>query len=146
LYVPALLVGGWLIVHPAATNGTSADLGTYLRPINVALLLGFALSGGLPASALSTSVLQFLGKASYSMYILHIPILWWYGRYYVHGKLHPARPMAAMIYLALVMAISGLVFHYLEAPASNWIRRFTKRTQSGRPSGSTDFPPESPTG
>jgi peptidoglycan/LPS O-acetylase OafA/YrhL len=127
LYIPALLLGGWLIIHPAVTNGTSADLGTYLRPVNVALLLGFALSGGVLARALSTPIVQFLGKASYSMYILHIPILWWYGRYYVHAKLHPARPMAAAIYLALVVAISGLVFHYLEAPASVWIRARHKK-------------------
>jgi peptidoglycan/LPS O-acetylase OafA/YrhL len=127
LYMPALLVGGWLIIHPAVTDGTSADLGTYLRPANVALLLGFALSGGMLARALSIQVIQFLGKASYSMYILHIPILWWYGRYYVHGKLHPARPMAAVIYLVLVVAISGLVFHYLEAPASIWIRARHKK-------------------
>lgn len=131
LYLPALLLGGWLIVHPAVTAGTSADAGTYLRPANVALLLGFALSGGLLAKLLSTPVVQFLGKASYSMYILHIPILWWYGRYYVHGKLHPARSVAAVIYLALVVAISGLVFYYLEAPASNWIRARQKSWRAG---------------
>jgi peptidoglycan/LPS O-acetylase OafA/YrhL len=127
LYIPALLVGGWLIVHPTIADGTVADLNTYLRPVNVALLVGFALSGGVLARILSLPVVNFFGKASYSMYILHIPILWWYGRYYVHGKLHPARPMAAVIYLSLVAAIAGLVFHYLEAPASVWIRARQKR-------------------
>jgi len=127
LYIPALLLGGWLIIHPNITDGTFVDLNTYLRPVNVALLVGFALSGGMLARALSTQVVNFLGKASYSMYVLHIPILWWYGRYYVHGKLHPARPMAAVIYLTLVAAISGLVFQYLEAPASVWLRARQRR-------------------
>jgi peptidoglycan/LPS O-acetylase OafA/YrhL len=127
LYIPALLLGGWLIIHPGITEGTSADLNTYLRPVNVALLVGFALSGGILARIFSMDVLNFLGKASYSMYILHIPILWWYGRYYVHGQLHPARLVAAVIYLTLVTAIAGLVFHWLETPASVWIRAWQKR-------------------
>lgn len=122
LYIPALLLGGWLIVHPAIADGTLIDLNTYLRPVNVALLIGFALSGGVLARILSIGAVNFLGKASYSMYILHIPILWWYGRYYVHGALHPARPMAAVIYLTLVTGISGLIFHWLESPASTWLR------------------------
>jgi peptidoglycan/LPS O-acetylase OafA/YrhL len=128
LYLPALIFGGWLIIHPAVVDGTVADLNTYLRPLNVALLVGFALSGGTLARLLSTRLADFLGKASYSMYVLHVPILWWYGRYYVHGNLHPARPMAAAVYLALVMLVSGLVFNWVEAPASAWIRARQKRS------------------
>jgi peptidoglycan/LPS O-acetylase OafA/YrhL len=136
LYIPALLLGGWLIVHPTIADGTGTDLNTYLRPVNVALLIGFALSGGWLARVFSTQVIQFLGKTSYSMYILHIPILWWYGRYYVHGILNPARPMAGAIYLALVVAISGLIFHYLESPASVWLRARAKKAK--RPMATRD--------
>jgi peptidoglycan/LPS O-acetylase OafA/YrhL len=130
LYLPALLMGGLLIVYRAAVDGGRTDLNTYLRPVNVALLVGFALSGGWIARWLSTQLAEFLGKASYSMYVLHVPILWWYGRYYVHGKLQPARPMAAAIYLMLVVAIAGLVFRWLESPASVWIRARQKRAWS----------------
>jgi peptidoglycan/LPS O-acetylase OafA/YrhL len=127
LYLPALVAGGWLIVHPAVVDGSGADLNTYLRPLNVALLLGLALGGGALARLLSTRLADFLGRSSYSMYVLHVPILWWYGRYYVHGKLNPSRPMAAAIYLTLVIAVSGMVFHWFEAPASVWIRARQKR-------------------
>lgn len=127
LYVPALIVGGLLIVYRATFDGGWADLNTYLRPVNVALLVGFALSGGWIARWLSTSLADFLGRSSYSMYVLHVPILWWYGRYYVHSKLQPARPMAAAIYLMIVIATAGLVFQWLESPASVWIRARQKR-------------------
>jgi peptidoglycan/LPS O-acetylase OafA/YrhL len=129
LYIPAAVLGTWLIIHPLWTQGGLADLNTYLRPLNVALLVGFALSGGWMARILSTGLADFLGKASYSMYVLHVPILWWYGRYYVHGRLQPSRPFAAVIYLALVIAISGLVFKWLESPASVWIRERQKRAE-----------------
>ncbi len=129
LYWPGLLLGGWLIIHPHVVDNTGADLNTYLRPLNVALLVGFALSGGALARWLSTSVCDFLGKASYSMYVLHVPILWWMGRYLVHGKLHLPRPVGASVYLATVMLAASLVFHYFEAPASVWIRAWAKRRE-----------------
>ena len=127
LYIPAVIAGGWLIIHPNAVEGTGADLGTFLRPLNVAMLVGFALSGGWLAKWLSTRWVDFLGKASYSMYVLHVPILWWTGRYLVHGGLHLPRLLGASIYLTLVVVVSGLVYQWLEAPASVWIRARQKR-------------------
>lgn len=127
LYVPAVVLGGWLIVHPTVVDGRGAGLNTYLRPLNVAMLVGFALGGGWIASWLSMRVGDFLGKASYSMYVLHVPILWWTGRYLVHGKLHPPRLVGAAMYLTLVVVASGLVYHWLESPASVWIRARQKK-------------------
>jgi peptidoglycan/LPS O-acetylase OafA/YrhL len=48
-----------------------------MRPLDVLLLVGFGLSGGWVARALPKRALVYLSKASYSMYALHIPILWW---------------------------------------------------------------------
>ena len=53
------------------------DLNSALRPLNGMLLIGLALGGGPVARALSTRVAVYLGKSSYAMYILHVPILWW---------------------------------------------------------------------
>jgi peptidoglycan/LPS O-acetylase OafA/YrhL len=131
LYVPAIVLGGWLIIHPKVMDGSGADLNTYLRPLNVALLVGFALSGGWMARWLSGRVGDFLGKASYSMYVLHVPILWWTGRYLMHGKMHPPVLLGGVIYLALVAAAAGLVFQWFEAPASVWIRARQKKWGRG---------------
>jgi len=129
LYIPALVLGGWLIVHPHTVDGSMADLSSFLRPLNVALLVGFAIGGGWLARLLSTGAADLLGKASYSMYILHIPILWWTGRYLVHGKWHPSRPVAGVVYLTLVVVASALVYSWLEAPASVWIRARQKKME-----------------
>jgi peptidoglycan/LPS O-acetylase OafA/YrhL len=131
LYLPAMAAGAWLIVHPSAISGTGADLRTFLRMIYVATLLGLALSGGWIAKGLGAPVSDFLGKASYSMYVLHIPILWWTARYFVHGWMHPPILIGTGIYLLLVIGASGLVYEKLEAPASVWIRDWQKRRTAG---------------
>lgn len=122
LYLPAIAVGLWLITHPDTVKPTGLDVGTFLRVLNVAMLIGLALSGGWVAKALAGRLSDFLGKASYSMYVLHVPILWWTGRYFVHGKLHPPLIIGAALYLLLVIGASALVYQRLEAPASVWIR------------------------
>jgi peptidoglycan/LPS O-acetylase OafA/YrhL len=113
-YLPALGLGALLIARPGLLPAW-VDLNTALRPINALLLLGFALGGGAAARALSTRVAVYLGKASYSMYILHIPILWWYLRW--------ARAASASIYLTAVIAVSAVVYRFVEEPANRWLRR-----------------------
>ncbi len=119
LYLPAIAFGALLIVFPQLMDGTYGDLNTGLRPLNVAALIGLALTGGSLASALSGRVAEYLGKISYSMYILHIPILWWYGDWAVH---HMSGLLAALVYLVLVTAAAALAFEYVETPANRWIR------------------------
>ena len=69
------------------------DLNSALRPLNGLLLIGFALGGGPAARGLSTPVAVYLGKASYAMYILHVPMLWWYLRWW--------KTFSAPLYLGL---------------------------------------------
>ena len=122
LYLPALAAGAVLIIYPRIMDGTYGDLNTGLRPLNVAALVGLALSGGALAGALSTAAAQYLGKISYSMYILHVPVLWWYGYWAVHGPLHMSPGVAAAVYLLLVTGLASLAFHWVEMPANRWIR------------------------
>lgn len=118
LYLPALAAAAALIAWPALLPG-GLDLNTALRPLNAVSLIGLALGGGIVARALSTPVAVFLGKASYAMYILHIPIIWWYLRF--------ARTFSAALYLALVIAISAAVYFFVEEPANRWLRARLQR-------------------
>lgn len=113
LYLPALAAGAWLITRPWILRGTVVDLNTALRPLNILLLIGLAAGGGFLARVLSTRAAETLGKASYAMYILHVPMLWWFSRYAFN---------APLIYVACVVAISILAFEFVEKPANRWLR------------------------
>jgi peptidoglycan/LPS O-acetylase OafA/YrhL len=121
LYFPALVLGALLIINPWVMEGTYGDVNTGLRPLNVLALLGLGLGSGLLARLLSTPFQEYLGKASYSMYILHVPVLWWYSKWALQQKAMP-RTMAAALYLAIVIAVAALSFELVEKPANRWIR------------------------
>jgi peptidoglycan/LPS O-acetylase OafA/YrhL len=121
----ALAAGGAFIVNPHVLDGTAMTLSTVLRPINVLLLIGLATGGGFLVRMLSTDIAGYLGKASYSMYILHIPLLWWFTRYtfYRFGATPPA--WTGFLFMAAVIGVSIAAFEFVEAPANRWIRDWT---------------------
>ena len=109
LYVPGGALGAALIAWPQLLPA-AIDLNTALRPLNAMLLVGLALG----ARALSSPLAVYLGKSSYAMYILHVPVLWWIGRW--------SPQMPAGIYVALVILISAVVYRYFEEPANRYLR------------------------
>jgi peptidoglycan/LPS O-acetylase OafA/YrhL len=113
LYLPGGAVAAALIAFPQALP-PSVDLNSALRPLNALLLIGLAIGGGVLARALSSNVAVYLGKSSYAMYILHVPILWWYCRW--------TRQFSAAFYLSAVIAASALVYYFIEEPANRWLR------------------------
>jgi peptidoglycan/LPS O-acetylase OafA/YrhL len=134
LYLPALAAGAVFIVYPHVLDGSVMNLNTVLRPLNVALLIGLAMGGGFFARILSGEVAGYLGKASYSMYILHIPLLWWYSQYttWRYGSAPPA--WIGFLFIAAVIGLSIAAFEYVETPANQWIREWTaSRLKPARP-------------
>lgn len=109
LYLPGAVAGAALIAWPQFLPA-GIDLNSALRPLNAMLLIGLALG----ARTLSSPLAVYLGKASYAMYILHIPILWWMNRWVPHHS--PA------VYLLAVILVSSLVYRYFENPISRYIR------------------------
>jgi peptidoglycan/LPS O-acetylase OafA/YrhL len=124
IYLPALTAGAAFIVYPHVLDGTPMNLNTVLRPLNVALLIGLALGGGILGRALASDTAGYLGKASYSMYILHIPLLWWFSRYtfYRYGTAPPA--WTGLLFIALVIAASMAAFEFVETRSNQWIREW----------------------
>ncbi len=122
MYLPALMAGAAFIIYPHVLDGTVMTLNTVLRPLNVALLVGLAFGGGYLGRALSSETAGYLGKASYSMYILHIPLLWWFSRYttWRFGTTPPT--WAGVLYIGLVIAASIMAFEFVETSSNRWIR------------------------
>jgi peptidoglycan/LPS O-acetylase OafA/YrhL len=114
LYVPAATASAALIAWPCVLPSL-IDLNTALRPLNAVLLIGLAIGGGAPARALSTRLAVYLGKSSYAMYILHVPLLWWYARW--------TGSASGWIYVAVVIAISAAVYRFIEEPANRYLRQ-----------------------
>ena len=121
IYLPAALLFATIVANPKLVQWF-CFLNSALRPIGALMLVGFAIGGGTIARALSTRTMNFLGQASYGMYILHIPLLWWFSRYGVaqYWGLSPA--MAGFWFLSGVLLLSCLAFHYVEEPANKFLR------------------------
>src|ERR1700722_9857014 len=107
-------LGTAAIIGYAQLLPKSISMSMLLRPMNGMLLLGLGLGGGWIARALSTRPIVYLGKASYGMYILHIPILWW--------AVSWPRFAVRYLYVAFVVVLSCVVYAVLEEPANRWIR------------------------
>ncbi|MEO8370154.1 MAG: acyltransferase [Candidatus Solibacter sp.] len=117
LYVPGFLGAAGVLSFPGVLP-ESIDLNSVLRPMNGLLLIGLALGGGLLARALSSRVIVYLGKSSYAMYILHVPILWW--------CLRRSMEFPPLLYIAIVIAVSALVYGLFEEPANRKLRSFLR--------------------
>jgi peptidoglycan/LPS O-acetylase OafA/YrhL len=113
LYLTGVLGVATLIAYPEFLPAW-VDLNSAIRPLNALLLIGFGLGGGWVAKALSSRFLVYMGKASYAMYILHIPILWW--------AVHWGFPFAAEIYVLVVMVVAAIVYGVIEEPANRYLR------------------------
>jgi peptidoglycan/LPS O-acetylase OafA/YrhL len=114
LYNPGFLGAGVAIAYAYALPDW-LDLNTVLRPFNAILLIGLAFGGGPLASFLSMRMIVYLGKSSYAMYILHVPILWW--------CLRRSMEFPPLLYIAIVIAVSAAVYGLFEEPANRRLRR-----------------------
>lgn len=121
LYAPATVLGLFLVANPWLVT-SSIGMNSALRPLNVLLLIGLALGGGIPVQALSARLSVFLGQASYSMYILHIPLLWWYKRFWLYTSGLLPQTASAAVYFAGVVMVSSAAYTMLEEPANRRIR------------------------
>jgi len=92
-----------------------------LAPLYLVLILDLARNRGILARLLSLERLKALGEASYSIFILQLPVL------ILSGMLLGAAPVPAAARLAalvsMVVAVSVASTRFFERPVSRWLRR-----------------------
>jgi len=129
LYGPACIGGLWLLlVRDSLGSFLVFDSG--VRLFSAMLVLGLACGGGSPWRWLSSRFMTAGGRASYAIYILHVPVLWWYERSDLRTALPPVT--AGLIYIAMVIALSVVVLRFVEEPANAIIRRWFAGRRAAR--------------
>jgi peptidoglycan/LPS O-acetylase OafA/YrhL len=121
LYLPAIAAALAILAFPQALP-SHLSVGTAVRPFNALIVMGLALGGGFVAKSVSGDRIVMLGKATYGMYILHIPILWWFKRGWLYNSGALPFPLCGAIYVAVVVAVSVLACRFVEEPANEAIR------------------------
>ena len=98
-----------------------------LMPFLGLLLVGLAYS---PSQVFNHPIFVQLGDASYSLYLLHIPLWNWMARADSHlGHWQAQSPkLFFFAYVALTIAASVMSLHLIETPARLAIRRWLRRS------------------
>lgn len=95
-----------------------------LTPLFGILILSLAMGEGHFAGFLATPVSVRLGEASYAVYLLHVPVENWMGYF---GLVVAASTSHLLLYLAVTVGLSLLVFQELEEPARKAVRELAER-------------------
>jgi len=87
------------------------------------LVMCAILGGGRIQRFFSLPLLDYLGKRSYSTYIIHFPVLaalggWWHSLLQAHG-VALGTLLFAVPYLAIVFTLSALSYRFVEVPFNN---------------------------
>ena len=107
--------------------GPSTALADFaLVALLAATVLGAATAAGPLAQALGSRVLVWLGEISYSIYLVHFPVLIVIRRFWERvgfaGWGGAARAAAFLATVALVIALAALLFYLVERPARTRLR------------------------
>jgi len=88
----------------------------------VALALGLSRRSGLLAHCMSARPLEFLGRISYSVFLVHFPVCLLVNALFVRlGWLNPAGAVFGLLAAwALSLALADQFYRWIEAPAGKW--------------------------
>jgi peptidoglycan/LPS O-acetylase OafA/YrhL len=86
-----------------------------------AIIMGATTSNCLIARLLSSKSLVLLGDSSYALYILHIPLaFWWWMLYDVKLHYFLSSAVATLFFWLVAVALSVGCYRYIEAPLVHW--------------------------
>ncbi len=136
LLVAAIVVGLYYYdAHPVSGIVDSGGLTAVLYlPLVVALSVG---TGPLPA-LLSTRLMRYGGRISFSLYMIHEPVHtiwdWMVRQYRIVVPMSTAKLAAAGLIVVAVLAAVAL-YHLVEEPAQRWMRRMIDARDVHPPAG-----------
>lgn len=100
-----------------------------------ALLLALALTAGKPGNPLEGRALHYLGEISYATYLGHF-LLWFAFKLVLVSDVHAVSAPLIALYLALVLASSAALYHWVERPAQRRLNGLTfRRPRRVQPAG-----------
>lgn len=114
---------------------------TLLTPAFATLVYALAMMGSGPpvGRALSGSALVLLGRASYAMYILHLPILFAMQKVAADSRLDFRSIPFLLAYTAVVIAASLVTLRVVEEPMRVALRRRLAGSSRARPASTPDY-------
>ena len=109
------------------------------------MLLGLALATGWLQGVFSFRPLAYIGVIGYSVYLLHMPILYVFNNYaWLENEGDPDRHFLFMLLTAvpMIILVSTLFFRAVERPAMEWSRKahLSHRSESPAPAPAAEEP------
>ena len=107
-------------------------------PVFCLLILAVSRNAGLFHRLLQTAPLQYLGRISYSLYLVHgvvFSALWFLLPWVktVHGAFTgPERLAYAAVFAVLVIGLSSLTYRFIERPARLWLLSLRRSSAAGQ--------------
>lgn len=120
-YLPAL-AGGLVLLLARDMLGSFLVFDAGIRLLSALLVFGLACGGGLLSRWLSSPLMVRGGGAAYAIYILHVPVLWWFERSELRSALPPVA--AGVVYMLLVVLLAGIVWREIELPSNRLLREW----------------------
>ncbi len=136
LFFTSLVISSFMLIYGTnLTNnpGTKNDFTLYvglLAPIFMITILTLALDTTRLSKMLSHPWLVLLGDASYSLYILHVPVRWLCQRLVEITGSGISYPIMYFTYLPMIIGLSVVVYLVFEKPSRQWVRRWMEKSIS----------------